>query len=137
MRKVQLLASALVLVALLAIPALNVAAEPAQTAGGSGCAGFYTVKRGDTLSQIAVHFDTTVAKLASLNGIANPNLIWAGSTLCVKEKPAGFYYTVKKGDTLTRLSVWYGWPVKHLAEINKIKDPNKIYIGQVLFIPNH
>ena len=137
MRKFQLLASTLLLMTLLAIPALSASAEPAQTAGGSGCAVFYTVKPGDTLSRIAVRFDTTVAKLASLNGIANPDRIWADSTLCVREQPAGFSYTVKRGDTLTRLSVRYGWPVKYLAEINKIKDPNKIKIGQVLFIPNH
>lgn len=137
MRKVQLLASTLLLVTLLAIPALSASAEPAQTAGGSGCAVFYTVKWGDTLSRIAVRFDTTVANLASLNGLTNPDRILAGSTLCVKEQPAGFFYTVKRGDTLTRLSVQYGWPVKYLVELNKIKDPNKIYIGQVLFIPNH
>lgn len=137
MRKVQLLASTLLLVTLLAIPALSASAEPAQTAGGSGCAVFYTVKLGDTLSQIAVRFDTTVTQLANLNGIANPDRIWAGSTLCVKEQPAGFSYTVKRGDTLTRLSVRFGWSVKYLAEINKIKDPNKIYVGQVLLIPNH
>ena len=41
----------------------------------------YKVKSGDTLSQIAQANGTTVSELASLNGISNPNLIYAGQTL--------------------------------------------------------
>jgi LysM repeat protein len=41
----------------------------------------YKIKSGDTLSEIAQKYHTTVAKLASLNGIKNPNLIYAGHTL--------------------------------------------------------
>ncbi len=43
----------------------------------------YTVKSGDTLSGIATNFKTTVAKLQSLNNIANPNLIQVGQMLKV------------------------------------------------------
>lgn len=43
----------------------------------------YTVQYGDTLSQIAVRFETTVSRLAAMNGIANPNLIYAGEVLTV------------------------------------------------------
>lgn len=41
----------------------------------------YTVKPGDTLSQIAKNNGTTVSELASLNGISNPNLIYSGQTI--------------------------------------------------------
>lgn len=41
----------------------------------------YTVKPGDTLSRIAVRYNTTVRQLADLNGILNPNLIRAGQVL--------------------------------------------------------
>jgi LysM repeat protein len=44
----------------------------------------YIVKPGDTLSQIAVHFGTTVNQLCTLNRITNPNLILAGQRLRVK-----------------------------------------------------
>lgn len=37
--------------------------------------GTYTVKSGDTLSQIAARFNTTTSALASTNHISNPNLI--------------------------------------------------------------
>ncbi len=49
--------------------------------GGTTPARTYTVKRGDTLSSIAIRFNTTVAALAAANGIANPNLIQVGQVL--------------------------------------------------------
>lgn len=41
----------------------------------------YTVKKGDTLSALAVKFGTTVAKLVELNDIANPDYIVVGQVL--------------------------------------------------------
>ena len=41
----------------------------------------YTVKSGDTLSGIAKKYGTTYQKLASYNGIANPNLIYVGQKI--------------------------------------------------------
>lgn len=45
---------------------------------------YYTVKPGDTLSGIAAKYGTTYQKLAQMNGIANPNKIYAGQKLRVK-----------------------------------------------------
>lgn len=41
----------------------------------------YTVKSGDTLSGIAAKYGTTYQKLAKLNGISNPNLIYVGQKI--------------------------------------------------------
>lgn len=41
----------------------------------------YTVRSGDTLSAIAARYDTRVARLATINGIRNPNLIQVGQQL--------------------------------------------------------
>ena len=54
--------------------------------------------------------------------------------------PEGRYYTVKSGDNLSKISkAMYGDPNKYQAifEANKpmLKDPDKIYPGQVLRIP--
>lgn len=46
----------------------------------------YKVVRGDTLSEIAVRFNTTVSYLAKLNNIKNVNLIYVGQVLKIKEK---------------------------------------------------
>ena len=45
---------------------------------------YYTVKSGDTLSKIAAKYGTTYQKIATLNGIKNPNKIYAGQKLRVK-----------------------------------------------------
>ncbi|WP_411955792.1 glucosaminidase domain-containing protein [Cytobacillus oceanisediminis] len=41
-------------------------------------------------------------------------------------------YKVKNGDALSKLASKWGTTVKRLQELNNIKDPNKIYIGQTL-----
>lgn len=105
--------------------------------------GTYTVRSGDTLSGIAARYGTTAAALASLNGIANPNLIYVGQVLRIgggsapapAPAPAGATYTVKAGDTLSAIAQRYGTNYQTLAAINGIADPNRIYAGQVLKVP--
>jgi LysM repeat protein len=41
----------------------------------------YTIQRGDTLTQVAARFGTTVAAISQLNGIANPSQIYVGQVL--------------------------------------------------------
>lgn len=48
---------------------------------GSAAAKTYTVQSGDTLSGIAAKYGTTYQRLAQINGIANPNVIYAGQVL--------------------------------------------------------
>ncbi|MGG7058470.1 LysM peptidoglycan-binding domain-containing protein [Clostridium tertium] len=45
---------------------------------------YYTVKSGDTLSEIAQNYGTTYQEIARLNGISNPNLIYTGQVLKIK-----------------------------------------------------
>lgn len=52
-----------------------------SSSGSSTGGGGHAVSGGDTLSAIAARLGTTVAALAAANGIANPNLIYAGSSL--------------------------------------------------------
>ena len=44
---------------------------------------YYTIKRGDTLSLIAKHHDTSVTALVKMNGIANANRIFVGQKIRV------------------------------------------------------
>lgn len=64
---------------------------PGQTlkiSGGSAPAApskqYYTIKSGDNLSSIAARYGTTVSQLCAWNGISNPNLIYAGTSIRVK-----------------------------------------------------
>ena len=44
----------------------------------------YTVKNGDTLSEIAQKYNTTYQKIAKDNNIENPNLIYPNQKLVIK-----------------------------------------------------
>ena len=65
--------------------------------------GTYTVVKGDTLSEIAAKYGTTVDTLVQLNGISNPNLIVVGQKIKLPGA-AGFEpYTVKVSVTQLRI----------------------------------
>ncbi|WP_346960991.1 LysM peptidoglycan-binding domain-containing protein [Faecalicatena contorta] len=95
----------------------------------------YTVKSGDTLSGIAAKYGTTYQHLADINGISNPNVIYAGQVLKIDGAAAAAKtYTVKSGDTLSGIAAKFGTTYQHLAQINGISNPDLIHPGQVLKI---
>ena len=99
----------------------------------------YTVQSGDTLSGIASRFGTTYQKIASDNGIANPNLIYPGTVLRIygggsAPSGGGTTYTVVSGDTLSGIAAKFGTTYQKIAADNGIANPNLIYPGQVLKI---
>ena len=96
----------------------------------------YTVKRGDTLSQIARSYGVTVNEIASQNGIQNPNLIYVGQTLTIPTQisHSTIIYIVKRGDTLSEIARNYGVTVNEIVSQNKIQNPNLIFPGQKLII---
>lgn len=59
----------------------------------------YTVKAGDTLSEIAAAYNTTVDSLAKLNDISNVNLIYVGQKLII----SGDAVTPKKNSTSSKV----------------------------------
>ena len=50
----------------------------------AGSAQYYTVQSGDMLSSIAAKYGTSYQKIAQLNGMSNPNLIYVGQKLRIK-----------------------------------------------------
>lgn len=115
-------------------PAVKPTPAPAPKPAASGT---YTVKPGDTLSGIAAKHGTTVAALASLSGIANPDRIQAGQVLKVTGKaatPASTPTTcrVDPGDTLSGIGTQFGVPWQTIARLNGIGAPYTIYPGQIL-----
>lgn len=97
-----------------------------------------TIQWGDTLSELAIQYHTTVAELVRLNDIQNPNLIYAGETLIVpsanEQTGQSQVYTVKRGDTLSEIAMKYGTTVQAIAQDNNISNVNLIYPGQRLVI---
>ena len=64
----------------------NTLKVPENASGNSESSGasYYTIQPGDTLSGIALRFSTTVAVLVSLNGISDPDKIYADQTIRIR-----------------------------------------------------
>lgn len=105
----------------------------------------YIVQSGDTLTLIAIKFDTTVQAIAELNDLQNPNLIYVGEILKIPTNSRGNLsapssrhyiktYIVQSGDTLTSIAKKFNTTVDKIALLNNITNPNLIYPGQILKI---
>ena len=93
----------------------------------------HIVQYGETLSSIATQYGTTYQALASLNGLSNPNMIYAGQVLKVNEKVSTTRtYTVRSGDNLSSIASRLGTTYQALAQRNGLSNPNLIYPGQTL-----
>jgi hypothetical protein len=62
---------------------ITTAATPTAAATVQGCKQWHIVQRGEYLSQIARLYNTTYQKLAEINELKDPNLIYVGQSLCV------------------------------------------------------
>ena len=96
----------------------------------------YKIKKGDTLSEIAQEYGTTVSTLARINNIKDVDKIYAGNTLKIPTNNSSYIeYTIKRGDTLSQIAKDHNTTVKVLKELNNIANVNKIYAGDTIKIP--
>ncbi|GBD29092.1 D-gamma-glutamyl-meso-diaminopimelic acid endopeptidase CwlS [bacterium HR32] len=103
----------------------------------------YTVQEGDTLYSIARRFGTTVAELAELNGLGDPDRLRPGQVLRLgarDPKPPAqaaetAVYTVQPGDTLWSIARRHGTTVARMAQLNGIPEDGVLRIGQSLRVP--
>lgn len=101
----------------------------------------YVVQPGDTLSEIARRFGSSVDAIVRANGIADPDFIFAGQILCVP--PHGGHeqvlptepYIVQPGDTLSSIAEEFGLSVEDLLRYNRIRNPDLIFVGQIVCAP--
>ena len=112
----------------------------------------YEVKAGDTFATIAKEHDITAKMLKELN--PNVKTLKAGSVINVPKKAdedlglgdisieveeyvseAPETYTVKDGDTLSKIAKDFGVPVWAIMLTNDIKDAKKLAVNRVLEIP--
>jgi LysM repeat protein len=98
----------------------------------------YTVKRGDTLSEIAQNHNVSLSDLISLNNLSNPDLIFPGQSIKIpgKDGKSDVIHVVARGDTISRIAATYKASVTVIVSANKISNPDIIRIGQEILVPS-
>jgi N-acetylmuramoyl-L-alanine amidase len=135
--------------ALPVVVVLLAVAVTASTGGGR----HYRVKPGDTLSDIAARFHTSVAALIRLNSLpGNGNLIYAGSSLRLPGRAHHHHgrhhghhrhhggtvtYVVKPGDYLYGIAARFHADAHKIAKRNHLPSSLTVVIGQKLRIHVH
>jgi N-acetylmuramoyl-L-alanine amidase len=119
-------------------PLVLATAASISVAGPAGAA-THTVRRGETLSEIAARYRTSVSRLVDMNDLSNPNLIVAGRRLRVpgrgRSGGGGSIHVVRRGETLSEIAARHGTSVERLARVNNIKNPGLIRVGQKIRVP--
>ncbi len=99
----------------------------------------YVVRRGDTLSGIALKFGTKVSELRNLNNLNRRGFIKAGQKLRVyRGSSAGGkkIHIVRRGDTLSHIARRYKVSLSQLYKANTLNKSAKILVGRKIVIPN-
>jgi LysM repeat protein len=125
--------------------------EGSANASGQGDQGYYTVKSGDNLYDIAFKFNITQAELRSWNNLGNTSTINPGQRLIVNrtlaertlgklnDNAAGTtasqttYHKVNQSETLYRIAQRYNVKVSDIQRWNNMNDAG-IYPGQQLIV---
>jgi len=105
---------------------------------------YHRVRRGETLSLIALRYRTTITAIARANNIRRNGIIRAGQVLKIPQRGASRYtrnyklssdgkYRVQRGDSLWLLSKRFGTSMGKIKELNELNSA-ELYVGQVLTI---
>lgn len=114
------------------------AIQSTQTTDRPGSSDVYTVRRGDTLSEIAARHGVSLRSLEVANpAVARQRFIFPGDRLVIPSDPRGASaYTVRAGDTLSGIAARAGTSWQAIAQLNGMRNPNLIFPGQRLRLPD-
>lgn len=135
--------------------ALILAAVAVMSTGGSASASEeHIVQPGETLSEVAKQYGTTVAELQALNDLPDADFVRYGQRLLIEAgepeapesllieapEPEGdgdyLLYTVQPGDTLFLLAGKHGISLSRLMSINGFSSEEWLQVGQELLVPH-
>lgn len=110
-----------------------------QSSQGSG--GYtHTLRRGETLADVARQYGITMTELLEANPDLNPYYYRAGDVLniptaCAGECCEGRLYCVRQGDTLEYLAEGFGVTMEAIMEANPVLYQTGLLAGQIICIP--
>ncbi len=96
----------------------------------------HSVRKGETLTEIAQAYKVTVQAIKDANKLDNANSISVGQKLQIPA-PAPKYteYKIRNGDNLSDIAKDHGVTLRSITALNAIGNANRIRVGQVIKIP--
>lgn len=82
----------------------------------------YSVQSGDSLSNIAAQFGSAADLIKRVNSLEDKHVIKTGQTLKVPLPASEMVYTVRPGDSLSKIANRFRIPLKALIEENNLKS---------------
>ncbi|HUU45007.1 MAG TPA: LysM peptidoglycan-binding domain-containing protein, partial [Acidobacteriota bacterium] len=101
----------------------------------------YTVRRGDSLWKLAKKHGTTTSAIRRANNMGSRSKLIAGATIIIPGMSSGsaatgnFWYTIRRGDTISRIARRFGVSIRQIMGANSLSDPDRISVGQRIRIP--
>ena len=108
--------------------------EISEMSSNSGEIRVYTVREGDTLSQVAEMFDVTTNTIMWANDLTKTTSIQPGDTLVILPI-VGVQHIVKSGDTISAIAKKYEGDADEILAYNQLASADELSVGDTLIIP--
>ena len=121
----------------------NIAKKESITEDKTQIRKIHIVKIGDTISSISKIYSINKDIIVKLNKLKDENYIYVGQNLIISEPTENLpqqtdliknYHIVQTGENITEISNKYNLNIKYLIEINNLKNPDSIKVGQKLLV---
>ena len=121
----------------------NIAKKESITETKNSIRKIHIVKIGDTISSISKFYSIDKDLIIKLNNLKDENYIYVGQNLIVSEstensikKPdlINNYHIIQVGENLTYISNKYKLNLGYLIEINNLKNPDSINVGERILL---
>ena len=121
----------------------NIAIKESITEEKTELKKIHIVKSGDTITSISKLYSINKDLIIKLNNLKDENYIFVGQNLIIYESTKNStkqsdlinnYHIVRTGENLTEISIKYNSNLEYLIEINNLKNPDSIKVGQKLLL---
>ncbi len=94
----------------------------------------YTVKKGETINQIADKFGISAETILLVNELSS-SLVKEGDELMILPVD-GLLHLVESGETVEKIAKKYSAEAKKILDFNGLSDQGQVFVGDILIIPD-